>query len=832
MPTPASGDTPPDHNGSTPTAPDGSGTPAPGATPLRWSDPATWGGKLPAEGDTVTIPTGKRILLDQNPPALGGLTVLGTLEFDRRDLELRTDWIMLHGHLEIGSETRPFTQQARIILTDRKPGEDLMGMGDKVIGVMGGTLDIHGEARGPVWTRLAQTAPAGAQEIVLEGATQWRVGDRIVIASTDFDPAQAEERLIRSVSGNRIGLSEPLKYTHWGQKFNYGGTELDERAEVALLTRNVRIEGEEATSLSGIGAQMMVMDGGKARLENLELTRVGQRNVLRRYPIHFHMLGAGGTGSYVRSAAIHGSFNRCLTVHGTNNLEIKNNVAYNAVGHCYFLEDGAETGNVFEKNLGILTRKPDANRGEQPLLDSDRTPATFWITHPANTFVGNVAAGSQGTGFWIALPEHPTGLSGQTAAAAAIWPRRTPLGRFEGNVAHSNANFGLDVDHAPKADGSFTETASYDPRSNPADPKSSPVIARFENFTAFKNRNQAIWLRGRNHVVSGAKLADNAVGVTLASSESGVENSLIVGETANLGTPNPWEIKGPGGRSLPRPWNDGSDFPLRGFEFYDGQVWAKNVTFADFREVITSDGRTRKASGLSYRRRNSFSLNPHNYIEGARWLDNSPRVYFEDPMNAHDGDKSSAFVDRDGSVTGKAGTQVVSKGPLLFDGSCSLRAEWNAYTCNKKYGRFFLEDLARAGSGPVTLEREDGASVTLVGTPAEPPRSFSTTLEANRSYQLSFANGAPSRFRVGLTLREGGDTLRLSLPYPGGTPTIYRDWWIDARNTLKRVGSVAELEASTGDSYFLEGGVLHLKLMVKPGGNQMVLDVCRQAGCT
>ncbi len=36
-----------------------------------------------------------------------------------------------------------------------------------------------------------------------------------------------------------------------------------------------------------------------------------------------------------------------MTVHGTNFLRVENNVTYNTVGHCFFLEDGIEHGNEF-----------------------------------------------------------------------------------------------------------------------------------------------------------------------------------------------------------------------------------------------------------------------------------------------------------------------------------------------------------------------------------------------------------------------------------------------------------------------------------------------------
>src|SRR5262249_39390950 len=107
------------------------GSPAVKAT--RWSDPATWPGrKVPRAGDTVTIEGGKDVLLDVSPPSLGGLDIEGKLSFsDKADLELTTEWIMVHGELEIGTEAKPHTRRATITLTDNVPGEELDGMGDR-----------------------------------------------------------------------------------------------------------------------------------------------------------------------------------------------------------------------------------------------------------------------------------------------------------------------------------------------------------------------------------------------------------------------------------------------------------------------------------------------------------------------------------------------------------------------------------------------------------------------------------------------------------------------------------------------------------------------------
>ena len=53
-------------------------TPAPSPI-LLWSDPATWGGRKPVAGAAVLVPSNMKIVLDENTPALGDLTIEGEL---------------------------------------------------------------------------------------------------------------------------------------------------------------------------------------------------------------------------------------------------------------------------------------------------------------------------------------------------------------------------------------------------------------------------------------------------------------------------------------------------------------------------------------------------------------------------------------------------------------------------------------------------------------------------------------------------------------------------------------------------------------------------------
>ena len=181
---------------------------------------------------------------------------------------------------------------------------------------------------------------------------------------------------------------------------------------------------------------------------------MGQLGILGRYPVHWHMAGQLVAGdSYVANNSIHHTMQvqggwlfippqRCVTCHGSFGCQILDNVAYEHLGHCYFLEDGVEKDTVLRGNLGLGTRKTSSS-----LVPSDMDPATFWITHPTALVTGNTAAGSEGKGFWFLQASLPTGESGRRQAKgthfyfAAGELFRTPLKGISGNtVGHLNSS--------------------------------------------------------------------------------------------------------------------------------------------------------------------------------------------------------------------------------------------------------------------------------------------------------------------------------------------------------------------------------------------------------
>ncbi|MXP41132.1 transmembrane domain-containing protein [Altererythrobacter soli] len=781
---------------------------------VLWSDPASWpDGKVPGENDAVTIPRDREIVLDVDPPALRSLTVDGKLSFSNdRDIELETEWIYLRGgELHIGSEAQPHTRKATITLTNKVPGEDINTMGDRGIMLMGGMLSLHGD-REHSWTKLARTARAGSTQIEVLDAAGWREGDEIVLASTDFNPRQAEKRTITSVQGNVITLDRALDYMHFGE-ITYG---VDQRGEVGLLTRNIRIQASEDAESSYFGGHIMAMLQPDVRISGVELTRMGQHLTLARYPMHWHLVGEG-QGQYIQNSSIHETYSRCVTVHGTNNVRVENNVTFNTVGHCFFLEDAVETGNQFVRNLGIMTKchptlpcEPtnlvlahqgtDGQKSKHVLIPSDNTVSTFWITNPDNIYRDNVAAGSDQIGFWMAFPEHPIGQFEGTEISAKTWPGRTKLREFSGNTAHSNFD-GLMLDRGPRPDGTFgiagPNLTSY---ADPADTSSGLVMAVFDDFTGYKNRNGAIWGRGEYHLYKNLKLADNAIGFTHASGIPGIApftsrvvDSLFVGESDNIGNPTtPEEVAY--GRSLPAA---SADFPIRGYEYYDFHHEVENTTFVNFVPNALRD-----AGALSYLLYTSFGMSTENSVKGLTFVNAQP-VSFPPIQRRWASDygrsaayKSAAFRDLDGSVGGTPGAYIVMDNGIASDEeTCEIKANWNAAICRGDIGRLSIAgDFNPFQSGPITnpiILQRNGRRFEYTGE---------TTIGSGAEVRVETA-----RDTLSLSLREMDQGSFVIFELPGFATTAVG----------AQANSLAALRDANRTAYYKDGDTLWVKLVVE-----------------
>ena len=430
-------------------------------------------------GEFAVIKKGQVILLDQDTPVLKMLLIQGgKLIFDKSkpSLHLQAENILItnKGALQVGTEDDPFPGNALITLHGHVRSREIPVFGTKTLALREGTLDLHGLHVPITWTHLSATADVGATELHLMKAVTWKPGDEIILAPTGKSQREFEELTITAVlnANKTLQVTPPLRYKHISIVQYFDGVQhrVETRAEVGLLTRNVRVRGsvhamwndkieacpkefapgqfQTQTCFQGkfgeeigsdeFGVQIMIHAPEKsknlvtARFSYVEISHAGQAFRLGRYPIHFHLSG-DVTGSYVRGCAIHHSFNRAITMHGIHNLHVSHNVAFNIRGNAFFMEDGIETGNKVEYNLGIFVIASSS------ALNVDITPATFWVTNANNTVRHNAAAGGSHFGFWYQMFKHPDGPS----FTPDYCPRNVFMVEFFNNSAHSFGRYGL-----------------------------------------------------------------------------------------------------------------------------------------------------------------------------------------------------------------------------------------------------------------------------------------------------------------------------------------------------------------------------------------------------
>jgi cell migration-inducing and hyaluronan-binding protein len=786
-----------------------------------WSSPTTWGGEVPKDGANVVIPAGKKIVLEGTTANLKSLVIEGELVAGDKDIAITSGSILVKGgKLTIGTAAYPYLKRATITLTGANTGADSAGCGEKFLCVtMNGTLSLYGEAR-ESWTRIQGTLSKGATTMTLSSPVKWRAGDRIVIASTDFDMNQAEEVTVSSAGGTTLTFAPALKYAHFGEVQTFDGKSVDSRAEVALVNRNITVQGDAASSTDGFGGHIMVMGGGVANVSDVELTRMGQEGILKRYAIHYHLLFDDGAKSSMTRMSIHHTFNRCMTIHGTNKLQIKQNTCYDNIGHAFFIEDGAETENQFIENLGLLTRAPKP--GKAVLKADAENVATYWITNPRNTFRGNVAAGSDGFGYWFSMPNNVGGAVG--AARPNEFP--SPLSEwktdFVDNSAHSSSA-GFFQDNCLKDDGG-TQTCYYNPIQQQAealgvDPKPSDARLRvtFGKFTAYKT-GLGIWNRAFYQRFEDVRLADNAEGMILACNECEVNGGVIAGETANKGNPKPGERTGPFGHSLVNPGAREYEQRVVGFRFYDESVHLKNITFASFKPGKLSDGTPRpETAAISS---NTTYAGGHT-TQGIRFVDMPVGARFG---RGYGGGQFS-FEDLDGSVVGFPAT-VLNYGVGSMTGSnCSVRPEWNWYgndpatVCPRSGNTYRYVDLwwygvdeFPGGNAPQSVTRTGGGTFT---------RDYEGRLrfDLSTSARITFKNGAMSPgTRLNFAHLQPGDEFKLEIPYNASPVSVVFGgaYFGPLQNLKTTVNPASSRGAMTSNTYFYDAAAKTLYLQLKP----------------
>ena len=154
---------------------------------------------MPKDGDVVVVE--QAILLDTETARLDTISIRdgGSLVFspDVELAKLTSGLVKIenNGSLLIGVPDCRFLGRAEVLLLGEVGPDTTFGHYVKGVYVEeGGTLEMHGEEKLP-WTKLTSTLlpHSGVFDIQLaEEPLGWKMGDKLVIASTDYNKEQAE----------------------------------------------------------------------------------------------------------------------------------------------------------------------------------------------------------------------------------------------------------------------------------------------------------------------------------------------------------------------------------------------------------------------------------------------------------------------------------------------------------------------------------------------------------------------------------------------------------------------------------------------------------------
>lgn len=787
-----------------------------------------------AETRDIIIPPGASVTIDSNVD-VGLIWVQGTLQCpsNSNNIEIKTEGIVVSGSsaefLCGSSSTDRSAVNLSIVLKGNRdagtiyPGQPKWGPKAVVI-TAGGSIKLHGASGKEGFTYLQETAQPGSTSIRVEQNVSWMVGDTVVVASTDFSPHETEERTIQSVSGQTVRLDRALSHRHWGETENFQNGKgqswtLDERAAVFVINRNIRIGSEEDTWTNGVsptGGHFIVREGGKAFVDNVEFYRMGQAGRMGRYPFHWHRLGSVN-GQYVRpslarcfldssltsehyqiqNSSVHHSFQRCIVIHQSRYAKVIRNTCYDHLGHGYFLEDGNEVKNQLIGNLGSLSKKPATINA---LLASDITgnnlrfapTSTFWISHPDNLVRDNVAAGSEGSGFWMAFVQQTEN---------GVSPPATPISAntwvFRNNKAHS-CLVGITHDGAPT--GSLTGNPNNSADKAVANAHYHPAaVPEFDGLVAFKCSESGLYFRGTRAIYRNAVLADNKRSIFMAYDQevvvSGRKLSRLLSHTEKSFWSKDSLIVGIS-QNLPA----SSAGPYFGALVYDGPLWLERVHFTRFSAA------------------NSMAINKigaaqlwTNQFRDLTFADTSNRINSFSQATGWSDEMCSSVLDADGSLTGNPGQLVLPDHAWNMDTErCHTPSGSDIFTsivCDYEVSYLWLEGNQLDFT---SIRRDAVTGHTLASIPPSKTyrNKFSLIQDASRNdYVVSglASNGGKRYGMVYFASREGISSPLVRWEGFGSCSMSH------AGRVIAKSSSLSALRQQPGEGYIVQGGDLVVK---------------------
>jgi len=263
-------------------------------------------------------------------------------------------------------------------------------------------------------------------------------GDRLGIVPTSFDFEASDDVFVESYNSDTgvVELSSPLQFYHWGAPEStadkYEG--LDVRGEVLVLTRNIRIYGEDVEAW---GAQFVTSDTveiygaditvrqGQTILDSVEFYNCSQIDTFKA-ALRFE--GAVGKFSKVTNSAIHNGLSWGVNIKSSANIFMQDNIifSFKPIGLSVSAAsnitlDGNMVANIYERIIDALGSTADARAGYALCSYWYNEGETCTDLHVTN----NIAAGVSYAGF-ITYGHDCGDYSGDN---------------FKDNIAHSVAGF-------------------------------------------------------------------------------------------------------------------------------------------------------------------------------------------------------------------------------------------------------------------------------------------------------------------------------------------------------------------------------------------------------
>lgn len=252
--------------------------------------------------------------------------------------------------------------------------------GNKLIANVG-LVSMYGKPRKQKMTRLREEARKGDRSITVEPSLDLVAGDRIALAATSYDALASDQGFVESYdsSSGKLNLKSPLNHYHWGAAQSTGPNynQVDMRGEVMLLSRNIKIVGEDIEAWGGQIVVSSIIEPdltyrhGQLLLDNVEVYNCSQANTAKAAVRFEGVTASPENASSITNSVIHNGLGWGVSITSAANVLMRNNVIFsfkpfgvsmltvsnitfddNIVAHVYE-RDIAKGNHYVEKRAGV-----------------------------------------------------------------------------------------------------------------------------------------------------------------------------------------------------------------------------------------------------------------------------------------------------------------------------------------------------------------------------------------------------------------------------------------------------------------------------------------------